>query len=247
MTATRVVDDVISGEIRSTEQLGRVAPQVLDWLKENLPLAHQDKDLNHRIRLLLGAPRFVPNLSYFGLWADLIKDCKAKALELGWEMQQYYTDNDLGNVLGAAAPNIFGKIQGAEGSSSAGSDLLIVAPCKPEACVKRQDAALPFPFPQNPAFSQFWNEQCFIHCLRMIAMGIDLSYQDAVEEVCRSSKGHFKRTPIKGYPRMKNKCISKKDHYYEEYPRLEDRTATFRPTFLITFVCSRLLYSDLQA
>ena len=105
----------------------------------------------------------------------------------------------------------------------------------------------------NPAFSQLWNEQSFIHCLRMVAMGIDNLYQGTVNEVCSflckvlfvkipnlcilsdvvtflallisgqvctRSKGEFKKTAIKGYVRMKNKMLSKEDHYHEAYPRL---------------------------
>jgi hypothetical protein len=35
----------------------------------------------------------------------------------------------------------------------------------------------------NTVFSELWNEQSFIHCLRMVAMGIDNRYQDTVNEV----------------------------------------------------------------
>ena len=114
----------------------------------------------------------------------------------------------------------------------------------------------------NPRFSQLWNEQSFIHCLRMVAMGINQRFQEAVKkvpkllllssacrcslqqnikhainvlmssplppsssifptpaQVCIRSQGEFKETAIKGYVRMRNKTISKDDHYYEAYPR----------------------------
>ena len=35
----------------------------------------------------------------------------------------------------------------------------------------------------NPDFSQLWNEQGFIHCLRMVAMGINHRFQEAVKKV----------------------------------------------------------------
>ena len=40
-----------------------------------------------------------------------------------------------------------------------------------------------------------------------------------ITQVCIRSKGEFKETAIKGYVRMRNKTISKDDHYYEAYPR----------------------------
>ena len=39
-------------------------------------------------------------------------------------------------------------------------------------------------------------------------------------QVCIRSQGEFRETAIKGYVRMRNKTISKEDHYYEAYPRL---------------------------
>ena len=39
-------------------------------------------------------------------------------------------------------------------------------------------------------------------------------------QVCIRSQGEFRETAIKGYVRMRNKTISKEDHYYEACPRL---------------------------
>ena len=39
-------------------------------------------------------------------------------------------------------------------------------------------------------------------------------------QVCIRSQGEFRETAIKGYVLMRNKTISKEDHYYEAYPRL---------------------------
>ncbi len=75
-------------------------------------------------------------------------------------------------------------------------------------------------FTQNVNRSQFWNEKVWIHVLRMIAMAIDGLYQDAVDKVCTACDGMFSAAEIKGFVRMKNKCISKEDHYYGAYPRL---------------------------
>ncbi len=48
------VDAIISGDIKSLEQLSIYAPEVMSWLKHNLPLAHTDEDLKKKIKALLG-------------------------------------------------------------------------------------------------------------------------------------------------------------------------------------------------
>ena len=96
---------------------------------------------------------------------------------------------------------------------------LVVLSCASKECSKRQDNTLPLPFPRDDTKSQLWNEKCFIHCLRMIAIALDNGYQSEVEQMVQSCKGEFKKTAIKGFGRMKNKCISKDDHYHAEYPR----------------------------
>jgi len=98
---------------------------------------------------------------------------------------------------------------------------LIVSSCGPDACARRQDEALPLPFPRDNTKSQLWNEKCFIHCLRMIAIALDNEYQTDVEKMVEHRKGEFKKTAIKGFGRMKNKCVSKDDHYHDPYPRLD--------------------------
>jgi hypothetical protein len=212
------VDAIIAGDVNSLEELEQVAPAVVKWLKRSLPLAFKDERLKHRIKNLLGAPRFTSNLAHFGLWDALIQDCEAMALELGQVMQNHFINSNHGTALGKKAiPTAHGKV----GRRAGG--LLQVLPCRETCGVTRQDRVLSFPggdsFPQNPAGSQLHNEKCFIHFIRMVGMGIDASFQKAVKEVCTNSKGEFRGCAIKGFVRMKNKCISKDDHYYEKYPR----------------------------
>jgi len=212
--APRALDAIISGKMTSLAQLRPHAPAVLDWLKDGLPRAHEDDDLKKQIELLLGAPRFAPNLAHLGLWDDLIEDCNKKALVLGKPMQEYFVKADLGTVLGeAAVPNKCGRFEVLH------DGLLEVVASSQEEGIRRQDAAMPFPFPRNLAFSQLWNEQCFIHCIRMIAMAIDPSFQLLVSGVCEDANGTFKGCAIKGFVRMLNKCVSHDDHYWEEFPR----------------------------
>jgi hypothetical protein len=213
------VEAIVAGNITSLEELSRHAPQVVSWLKQNLSLAHTDKNIKNKIKAVLGAPRFTPNLKHFELWEDLIGDCKRQALEIGQDMKSYYDTHDLAVVLGEKAiPNTFGKLQ-----MRAGKNQFVVERCSLEECTRRQDEAMRPPesgiFPQNAAHSQVWNEKCFIHVLRMVAMAIDLMYQEIVQKICKDCNGSFRSAEIKGFVRMKNKCISKKDHYYETYPR----------------------------
>jgi ankyrin repeat protein len=228
------VDSIIAGEVKSVKKMSSLAPSVMKWVEASLPLAHQDPVLKIRLQGLLGAPLLVPNLAHFGLWDHLIKECKARALELGQELQQYFEKSNLGTVLGEAfIPNLCGKFQAGNGG------VLKVVPCTSDEGERRQDGAMPtnelgFGFPRNLAHSQLWNEKCFIHCIRMVAMGIDESYQNVVNQVCTRSKGCFKATAIKGYARMLNKCVSKDDHCWEDYPRpshnidLNRNACTFR-------------------
>jgi hypothetical protein len=213
------VEAIIAGNITSLEEMSRHAPEVVSWLKKNLSLAHTDKNIKNKIKAVLGAPRFAPNLEYFGLWEDLIEDCKRQALEIGQDMKRYYDTHELSVVLGEKAiPRTFGKFQ-----MRAGENQFVVERCSQEESARRQDEAMHPPesgiFPQNVAHSQMWNEKCFIHVLRMVAMAIDLMYQEIVQKICEDCHGSFRKTEIKGFVRMKNKCISKEDHYYEAYPR----------------------------
>ena len=88
--AEATVDAIISGEINSLVTLRPHAENVMVWLKESLPRAHQDDGVKKRIELLFGAHRFTSNLKHLGLWDDLIQHCKSKALVLGIGMQKYF-------------------------------------------------------------------------------------------------------------------------------------------------------------
>jgi hypothetical protein len=208
------VEAIIAGSIASLEEMARHAPQVVSWLKQNLSLAHTDENIKNTIKAVLGAPRFAENLKYFELWEDLIEDCKRQALQIGQGMKRYYDTHQLSVVLGEEAiPSTFAKFQ-----MRAGENQFVVERCSQEGCARRQDECMKLIFP-TVAHSQVWNEKCFIHVLRMVAMAIDLMYQDIVQKICEDSNGSFTKTEIKGFVRMKNKCISKEDHYYEAYPR----------------------------
>jgi hypothetical protein len=228
------VDAIISGDIKSWEQLSKHLPEVMSWLKHNLPLAHTDEDLKKKIKALLGAPRFTPNLANFGLWDDLIQDCKRQALEIGQDMKAYYHTKNLSIVLGESVlPHTFGKLRPHAGMS--GVNVYKVEAGSIEDCVRRQDDLMRAPssgvvaiFSQNLNHSQLWNEKVWIHLLRMIAMAIDGLYQDAVDKVCTACDGMFSAAEIKGFVRMKNKCISKEDHYYGAYPRLDCGDVVFQ-------------------
>ena len=132
------VEAIIAGNITSLEELSRHAPEVVSWLKKNLSLAHTDENIKSTIKAVLGAPRFAPNLEYFGLWKDLIEDCKRQALEIGQGMKSYYDTHELSVVLGEQAiPSTFGKFQ-----MRAGENQFVVERCSEEKSARRQDECI---------------------------------------------------------------------------------------------------------
>ncbi len=141
-------------------------------------------------------------------------------------MKAYYHTKNLSIVLGESVlPHTFGKLR--PHTSMSGATIYKVEAGNVEDCIRRQDDPMRAPnsgagviFSQNVNHSQFWNEKVWIHVLRMIAMAIDGLYQEAVDKVCTSCGGIFRAAEIKGLVRMRNKCISKEDHYYGAYPRL---------------------------
>jgi hypothetical protein len=269
------VDAIISGKASSVQQIGKLAPSLVFWLKESLPIAYQDKALKQKIKSLFGVVRFTTNLAHFELWDDLIRDCGGMALALGRDMQKYFLANDLGTVLGEAIPNVFAKVHFSESTTG---NLFVTTPCSKDDGVRRQvgtvwpgmilcfcsivqvqvvvtmfllvtvyfkDGIMPLlnsksddtvdtkcrmatgipsssvrqvpvdgssldtfnasdtttirpasaedcssknsppvsGWTRNPKFSQLWNEQSFIHYLRMVAMGINHRFQEAVKKV----------------------------------------------------------------
>jgi hypothetical protein len=228
------VDAIISGKINSLEQISKLGPEVMSWLKHNLPLAHNDEDLKTKIKALLGAPRFTLNLAHFGLWEDFIQDCKRQALEIGQDMKVYYNTKNLSIVLGESVlPHTFGKLR--PHTRMSGVNVYNVEAGSENDGIRRQDDPMRAPnsgagvvFSQNMDHSQFWNEKVWIHVLRMIAMAIDGRYQEAVDKVCTACEGIFGAAEIKGFVRMRNKCISKEDHYYGAYPRLRCGDVVFQ-------------------
>ncbi len=239
-SARRIIHRIISGDVASINQLRPVAPIVLKWVTSHLLVADEDEDVKRKIEVLLGTPRFVDNLPHFGLWNDFIQDCKSKAMECGQEVQHYFVEKDLGNVLGASVlPDAFGKFCVGE------SGLRQVVPCNANEAERRQDSTMPRSFPRTTGHSQLWSEKCYIHAMRMVAMGIDASFQKLVGDVCVRSKGLYTKGCIKGFVRMLNKCLSPDDHLLEEYPRpalnidLNRNACTFEnPEELLSFIDS---------
>jgi hypothetical protein len=210
------VSAILNHSVTTLPQLRELAPSVTEWLREVLSIAHNaPPQLKRRLKALLGCEYYVTNLEHLGLWGSLIQHCSDQSLELGKPMQAYLDEHRLGEVLGEAYHDRFGKFE----LSSEVRPRMNVFPCGIETCVRRQDGILPIPFPRNFRKSQLWNEKCFIHCLRLIAIGIDDQFQTAVEGIVEDHKGTFKKSAIKGFDRMKNKCVSKEDHYHDEYPR----------------------------
>jgi hypothetical protein len=144
----------------------------------------------------------------------------------------------LGNILGESVlPNVFGKFCVGEGG------LREVIPCSANEGERRLDSTMPRSFPRRKAQSQLWSEKCYIHYMRMVAMGIDASFQKMIRQVSVRCKGIYTACPIKGYVRMTNKCLSPDDHLLEEYPRpalnvdINRNACTFKdPDDLLSFI-----------
>ena len=105
------VTAIIENKVKNLEQLGRLAPGVIEWLLKSLPLAHHDLELKIRLKLVLGSEFFVKNLAHLGLWDDLLKTCSDHALDMGKDMKKYFDEHDLGKKLGTAYPNVFGRVE----------------------------------------------------------------------------------------------------------------------------------------
>jgi hypothetical protein len=72
----------------------------------------QNAALKKKVMQLLGDNFFTPNLEFLGCWEDLKVHCAAEALRMGEEMQLYFEDNQLAEILGeATVPNTFGKME----------------------------------------------------------------------------------------------------------------------------------------
>ncbi len=115
-------------------------------------------------------------------------------------MQDYFVDHNLASTLGEQVmPNVFATFQvTTESSSSTGEQPMLVLPCTKSQCPRSQADLLHLPYyPYDTTRSQLWNEKCFIHALRMVAMAIDTMYQNEVQRVCTDSSGQFLDTPIK--------------------------------------------------
>jgi len=105
------VGAIISRKVKNMEQLKKLVPGVLMWMKLSLHVAYRDKELKARLKQLLGDDFFIPNLKHLGVWDDLINYCADEVRVLGKEMQAYFEKYNLGEVLGKAYPNIHGRFE----------------------------------------------------------------------------------------------------------------------------------------
>jgi hypothetical protein len=214
--AEQAVDAIISGNVRSVEELQGLVPEIMAWLLNSLSLAHDDAEVKNKIKLLLGNTRFTANLEHLGQWHLLQTKCRVEALKLGASMQQYYVDFNLREELGEALPNAFAKV---EVERSGSHCRRVVIPCDERTGTRRQDAAAGYCFERDDRNSQLYDEKCYIHFNRMIAMAIDATFQEIVKAECVASQGAYKACAIKNYPRMLNKCVADDDHGRAEFPR----------------------------
>jgi ankyrin repeat protein len=209
----------IDGDVESNVgdwTLDDASKRCMPWLKAALARAHTDAALKERVKMLLGEPYFSKNLGAEGLWEDLHAFACQLALELGTGMQEYFDEHRLGDVVGSGLPNVTNALLRQKDRYEV--VLLKLNPDVSSSCL-RQDSVSILPFPRDESKSQFDNEKKHMHFLRMVAMGVDARFQEEVRGVCRRCNGTFRAAPIKAFGRMKIKCLSRGDYFYDAYPR----------------------------
>jgi hypothetical protein len=214
MQEPEAMQPLIDLTLADLDELRKVEPEITKWLKEALTLAHTDKRIKGRISLLLGTFFYTGNLTFLGSWNPLKEYCRTQALAMGAEMKSVFEDEGLGEILGSAAPNVYGKVR-----YHLTTQRFEVIACEKREASRRQDSCMAFSFPRDTRMSQFWNEKCYIQCVRLIGLGLNAKFQQECERICKDAMGQFKACHIKGFSRMMNKCLSKEDHYYDEFPR----------------------------
>jgi hypothetical protein len=215
------VHEIVTGQVCTFEALQKAAPVATKWLRKSLTLAaHGDKEAKIRAKELLGVFFYTANLKSLGLWDDFRHGCKADALVTGGRiMKDYFVEKQLGRTLGEG----FGVAFGLDGEGTSGKIVFDrhqgqfkVLPAQEDTANAAQSDILPTFYCYR---RMIFDEEAYIHILRMMGMAINDRFQSAVREACESSGGEFHAAPMKGYQRMMDKCLSRDDHFYESYPR----------------------------
>jgi len=211
--------------------------EATEWLKKSLLDLTDNSGLQRRVKQLLGSQNFLTNLST-DAWADLQKYCEDEALSLGMSMEEFLKKADLVVVIRNGLNSMFVSAYG----KPRHTDLFLspedakhryeVIPDeraqhrgtvwgdqKPFLFDIRQDLVIHscHQFMRDESKSQLWNEKAYIHCLRMVAMAVDLRFQSDVESVCKKAGGKIIKGPIKEFERMKIECTT--IHSKERFPR----------------------------
>jgi hypothetical protein len=162
------MEKLISLHLSDLDELRKVEPEITLWLKRNLHKCHSDKKIKKRIKELLGTFFYVGNFTFLGVWNELKAHCKEQALEMGKEMQDYFDEFNLGEVLGQGAPNAWGRlspqpfISQKEGLSCT---IFRVTPCAQEEASRRQADCAPFSFPRDPGWPACISTCFYIMCI----------------------------------------------------------------------------------
>jgi len=80
------------------KQMGRKA---VKWLRKGLRASYLSPEIKRVCKELLGVQYFTANLTPMELFNELQDDCKTAALDIGNELHEYYTENELDKSLGA--------------------------------------------------------------------------------------------------------------------------------------------------
>lgn len=183
------------------------------WAIPALKWSAEDQDIKLKCRRLLGTFQFTQCLSWAQpSWPTLMEGLNREMALLGDELDTFYRENDLANILGSFKPKMLQNTN------------------------HRQDCPGGLPSPpyfqnseQQELKNHLWrfepvtlgHEIAYIHFLRLVGVAIKDEYCRDMEKLFGDlliNQG-FIGGGIKGYERMQNKLKSFVDHWSEELPR----------------------------
>ena len=134
------------------------------------------------------------------LFRLLQKNCKEKLRGLGVPLRKYYEDRNLREVLGNIRVRTIIDGEPRQDAKEVGI----------HARKNIQTSGLDR-IPKE--------ESIYIHILRLVALGVNDTYQRVIRKVVKSHGGTHHRAPIKGDVRIRNKALAPEDHLECAFPR----------------------------
>jgi len=209
----------------------------IDWLVDALCSAYLDRTIKATSCQLLREHGYTANLAFASSLAPLKTGLEDRLAELGAQLDSYYDEQDLANVLSDESVGRFTRfhplVAGAQGTETQLS----------------QAAILPTPtgyFDFGDVHPENMDERCYLHVILMVSIAVDRQFQDKVQAIADQfnlTAYQFQRAEPKAYSRALNKMIS--DYRYADKPRCGLNIDTIRnlavlegPKMLLEFYAS---------